>query len=178
MRALREALAGRGAERANGHPEGPSAERRPPGSIMVISVVQWILFSTPMRSIEADEVGAAAEEDVLAVVDDFVDAGMQVGGGAAAEVAAALDELHAIAGFGEGAGSAHAGYAAADDGDGAWCVSLRCFVQTDLSGFVLIGEGQKQILRSAYPTNDSRSQGPKHASLRMTPFYSGTPGSG
>ena len=30
-------------------------------------------------AVEADEVGAAAEEDVLAVVDDFVDAGMQVG---------------------------------------------------------------------------------------------------
>src|SRR6185437_659508 len=70
-------------------------------------------------AIEADEVGAAAEEDVLAVVDDFVDAGMEVGGGASAEVAAALGELHAIAGFGEGAGSAHAGDAAADDGDGA-----------------------------------------------------------
>ena len=69
--------------------------------------------------IEADEVCAAAEEDVLAVVDDFVDAGMQIGGGAAAEVATALDELHAIAGFSERAGGAHAGDAAADDGDGA-----------------------------------------------------------
>ena len=44
--------------------------------------------------VEADEIGAAAEEHVLAVVDDFVDAGMQVGARAPAEVAAALDELH------------------------------------------------------------------------------------
>ena len=69
-------------------------------------------------AVEGDEIGAAAEEDVLAVVDDFVDAGMQVGGGAPAEIAASLDELHPIAGLSEGACGAHAGYAAADDGDG------------------------------------------------------------
>jgi hypothetical protein len=67
--------------------------------------------------VEADEVGAASEEDVLTVVDDFVDAGMQIGRSAAAEIAAALDELHAVAGFCEGAGRGHAGYAATDDGD-------------------------------------------------------------
>ena len=55
---------------------------------------------------------------MLAVVDDFVDAGMQVGACAAAEIAAALDQLHAQAGLGKGAGRAHAGHAAADDGDG------------------------------------------------------------
>jgi hypothetical protein len=70
-------------------------------------------------AIEREEIGAAAEEDVLAVVDDFVDAGVEVGGGATSEVAAALDELHAIAGFGEGAGGAHACDSAADYGDGA-----------------------------------------------------------
>ena len=108
-----------------GKREGPSTERRPPGSIMVISVVQWILLFDADAPIEADEIGAAAEEHVLAVVDDFVDAGMQVGGCAAAEIAAAFDELDAVAGFGEGAGGTHTGDAAADDGDGASFVMSR-----------------------------------------------------
>jgi hypothetical protein len=64
--------------------------------------------------VETDEIGAAAEEHVLAVVDDLVDAGMQVGAGASAEIAAALDELHAEPGLGQRAGRAHAGHAAAD----------------------------------------------------------------
>ena len=69
-------------------------------------------------AVEGEEVGAAAEEDVLAVVDDFVDAGVEIGGGAAAEVAAAFDELDVITGFGEGAGGADASDAGSDDGDG------------------------------------------------------------
>jgi hypothetical protein len=68
--------------------------------------------------VEADEIGAAAEERMLAVVDDFVDAGMEIGTGATTEVAAALDELHAEASLGESAGRAHAGDTCADDGDG------------------------------------------------------------
>ena len=68
--------------------------------------------------VEADEIGAAAEEHVLAVVDDLVDAGMQIGAGAAAEVAAPFDEVHAESGFGKSAGRAHAGHAAADDDHG------------------------------------------------------------
>ena len=69
-------------------------------------------------AVEGEEVGATAEEDVLAVVDDFVDAGVEIRGGTSAEVAAALDELDAIAGFGEGAGGADASDACSDDGDG------------------------------------------------------------
>ena len=87
--------------------------------------------ATPMRLIEADEVGAAAEQHVLAVVDDFVDAGMQVRRGAATEIAATFDELHAEAGFGQRTSGAHAGDAAADDGDGAGGASPDCSV----SGF-------------------------------------------
>ncbi len=120
---------------------------------MVISLVQWILFSTPMR-VEADEIGAAAEEDVLAVVDDFVDAGMQIGGGAAAEVAAALDELHAVAGFGESAGGAHAGYAAADDGDGAWFELLRALRASVPQG----AQAARIKSRSFARTTDRRAQ--------------------
>ncbi len=69
--------------------------------------------------VEADEIGAAAEEHMLAVIDDFVDAGMQVGACAATKIAAALDELDTKAGIGQRAGSTHAGDAAADDRDRA-----------------------------------------------------------
>ena len=72
------------------------------------------------------QIGAAAEEHVLAVVDDFVDAGMQIGAGAPAEIAAALDQLHAEAGLGQSAGRAHAGYAGADDGDYGFCCTVFC----------------------------------------------------
>ena len=48
-------------------------------------------------SIEANEIRAAAKEHMLAVVDDLIDARMQIGTGAPAEVAAPLDELHAKA---------------------------------------------------------------------------------
>src|SRR5258708_26808990 len=50
-----------------------------------------------------------AEEDVLAVVDDFAGAGMLVGGSASAEVGAALEEGDAEVGIGEGAGGGEAG---------------------------------------------------------------------
>ena len=41
--------------------------------------------------VESHQVGTAAEEHMLAVVDSLFGAGMTVGGGAAAEIAAALD---------------------------------------------------------------------------------------
>ena len=68
--------------------------------------------------VKADEIGAAAEEHVLAVVDDLAHAGMQVGAGPSAQVTAPLDQLHAQASLGQRAGRAHAGHAAADHGDG------------------------------------------------------------
>ncbi len=43
---------------------------------------------------------------------------MLVGGGAAAEIGAALEKLDAIAGIGKGAGSGDAGESTTDDGDG------------------------------------------------------------
>jgi hypothetical protein len=66
--------------------------------------------------VEVDEVGAAAEEDVLAVVDDFVGGGVGVGGGSAAYVGAAFEELDLVARGGEGAGCGEAGDAGAYDG--------------------------------------------------------------
>jgi hypothetical protein len=74
--------------------------------------VNLLLDSNP--PVEADQIGAAAEEHVLAVVDDFIDAGMTVGAGPTAEVAAPLDELDAKTGLGQRTGSAHAGHASAD----------------------------------------------------------------
>jgi hypothetical protein len=41
--------------------------------------------------VKVDEVGAAAEQDVLAVIDGLAGAGVGIGGGAAANVGAAFD---------------------------------------------------------------------------------------
>jgi hypothetical protein len=76
-------------------------------------------------AIETDEIGAAAEEHVLAVVNDFAHAGMKIRTGAPAQVAASLDEPHGESGIGEGAGRAHAGHAASNHGDGLRCALLR-----------------------------------------------------
>jgi len=50
--------------------------------------------------VEGDQVGVGADQRMLAVVDDFVDAGVEVGGCTAPEIAAAFNELHAITGLG------------------------------------------------------------------------------
>lgn len=68
--------------------------------------------------VEADEIGAAAEEDMLAVVDDLIDSGMEVRAGAPAEVASSFDEIHRESAVCKRAGGAEAGYTGTDDGDG------------------------------------------------------------
>jgi hypothetical protein len=75
--------------------------------------------------VEAQQIGAAAEERVLAIVDDFTHAGMKVRRSPPAKIAALLNQLHAQAGLGQGAGRAHAGHAAADDRNGWLRVLLR-----------------------------------------------------
>ena len=65
---------------------------------------------------EVDEVGAAAEEDVLGV-DDFVERGVRVGVGAAAYEGLALEEGDAGSCAGEGHGCSEAGSACAEDED-------------------------------------------------------------
>ena len=55
-------------------------------------------------AVELDEVGADAEEDMLAIIDDFTGSGMLVGRSATAEVRAALEEGDAETGVGKGAG--------------------------------------------------------------------------
>jgi hypothetical protein len=69
--------------------------------------------------IEAAQIGAAAEEHVLAIVDYFVNAGMEVRAGAAAKIASPLDQVHAESALCQSAGRAHPGHAATDDGDGS-----------------------------------------------------------
>ena len=71
----------------------------------------------PDAPVEAGKVGAAAEEHVLAIVDDFADTRMEMGRGPSAEVGTPLDQLDAQPGFGQGAGGAHAGNPPAHNGD-------------------------------------------------------------
>ena len=72
------------------------------------------LLLDPDAAVETDQIGAAAEEHVLAVVDDLVHAGMAIGAGPAAEVASSFYETHLKSAPCNGAGSTHAGHAAAD----------------------------------------------------------------
>jgi hypothetical protein len=65
---------------------------------------------------EVDEVGAAAEEDVLRV-DDFVERGMEIGVGSAADKRLALEERDPGACAGEGNGCSEASGACTDDED-------------------------------------------------------------
>jgi hypothetical protein len=76
------------------------------------------LVRDPNASIEPLEIGAAAEENVLAVVDHFADAWMEIGAGPAAQVTTPLNQLHAQPAFGKGAGSAHSSHASAHHRDG------------------------------------------------------------
>jgi hypothetical protein len=59
---------------------------------------------------------------------------MKVRRSPAAQIAALLDQLHAQAGLGQGAGRAHSGHAAADDGDGPLRVLLRTAQKSSISG--------------------------------------------
>jgi hypothetical protein len=65
---------------------------------------------------EVDEVGAAAEEDVLRV-DDFVERGMEIGVGSAADKRLALEEGDSSACAGEGYRCSKAGGTCSEDED-------------------------------------------------------------
>jgi hypothetical protein len=67
--------------------------------------------------VELHQISAEAEEDVLAVVDDFAGAGMFPGGGAASEEGTLLEKRDAESGVGQGAGGGESGEAASGDGD-------------------------------------------------------------
>ena len=69
--------------------------------------------------IEANQIRTATEQHVLAVIDNFVDAWVQIRRCAPTEIASTLDELHAVAGLGQRTSRTHPGDAATDDSDGA-----------------------------------------------------------
>ena len=69
-------------------------------------------------TVEVDEGSAAADEDVLAVIDDLAGAGMFIGGGASADVGTTLEKMDTVASVGERACGGEAGKTSTDDGDG------------------------------------------------------------
>ncbi len=66
-------------------------------------------------AVKVDEIGAAAEEEMLAVVDDFAGARVLVGRCASADVGAALNEAHFVAGVGECLRGGESGDTSPDD---------------------------------------------------------------
>jgi hypothetical protein len=76
-------------------------------------------------AVETQQIGATAEEHVLAVVDDLIDSGMQIRRSSPAQIASLLDQLHTKASLCQSAGRAHASYAASDDGDSLLRVVLQ-----------------------------------------------------
>ena len=69
--------------------------------------------------IEANQIRTATEQHVLAVIDNFVDARVQIRRCAPTEITSTLDDLHAVAGLGQRTSRTHPGDAATDDSDGA-----------------------------------------------------------
>ena len=101
--------------------------RRPLGSRKVSVVVPADGVCEAGLIAEVEEVGAAAEDDVLGV-DGLFEGGVVVGVGAAADVGAALEEGDFGAGGGEGGGGGESGYACAYDDD----VLLRAVIEAIL----------------------------------------------
>src|SRR5882762_4336957 len=81
------------------------------------AVEPFDFFLNAKLFIEVNQIGAAAQQDVLAVVHDLAGAGVFVRGGASAHVGAAFEESHLAARVGEGAPGGEAREASADDGD-------------------------------------------------------------
>src|ERR1700687_854245 len=67
--------------------------------------------------IEIEQVGAAAEQHMLAIVNNFAGTGMLIRRRAPAEIRATLKEGHAKPGFGEGASGREARQPASSDSD-------------------------------------------------------------
>src|ERR1017187_1528193 len=66
-------------------------------------------------AIEADEIGAATEKHMLAVINHLAQTGMQVRRGTPAEIASPLRKLHVETSLRQRAGSSHSGHATAHD---------------------------------------------------------------
>ena len=69
-------------------------------------------------TVKVHEGGAAPDEDMLAVVEDFLGGGVDEAGGAAAEFFTGFDKGDAAATLGESDGGGDACEAATEDGDG------------------------------------------------------------
>src|SRR5262249_10325205 len=78
-----------------------------------------ILDAQPV--IELDQVGTASQQDMLAVIDDFVGSGKLVGRSPSAKIGTALEQRHVKTAVGECAAGSKSGESAACDGN-FWCV--------------------------------------------------------
>ena len=109
--------------------KGPSIDRLPPGSIIVIVLVHlpWWL-ALPLGGMAAGQAvnGLGGNEHVLAVVDHLIHARMPVRARPPAQVAAPLYQLYAQPGLGQSASRAHASHAAADNDRRFFLNRLHC----------------------------------------------------
>lgn len=78
-----------------------------------IEPLNFVIYSKLL--IEMDEIGAAAEQDVLAVVHHLAGAGMLIGRGASANVGASLKDCDLKTRIGKRAAGGQSGKTAADD---------------------------------------------------------------
>ena len=79
----------------------------------------------PGTAVELDQVGAAAQQHVLAVIHDLAGTRMLVGGRPPAQVRTALEERHPESGLGKGAPGSQTSQPASGDGDcGRLCPGL------------------------------------------------------
>src|SRR5260221_8790205 len=87
---------------------GSKSSRLEEGQLLIPA--NFVLHSR--APVEIEQVGAAAEQHMLAIVDNFAGTGMLIRRGAPAEIRAALKKGHAKTRFGEGAPGGEAGQSA------------------------------------------------------------------
>src|ERR1700675_341863 len=108
-----------GEPRRRNHGSAPS--RLEEGQLLIPA--NFVLNSgTP---IEIKQVGAAAEQYMLAIVDNFAGTRMLIRRGAPAKIGSAFKQGHAITGFGQGASSGEAGQPASSYRDCGWVCRIR-----------------------------------------------------
>jgi hypothetical protein len=106
---LRKVMERRGEPYSGGTEHGAPAARLDHGHVAGPVDTARNTYAT----VETDKICAAAEERMLAVVDDFANARMKIGACTPAQVAAALDQLHAQTSLCQSACCAHARHATA-----------------------------------------------------------------
>jgi hypothetical protein len=74
----------------------------------------------PRAPKQAQNIGAAAKNDVLAVVDDFINARMEIGGRTAAHIGPPLEQFYSVAILRQCARRSQSGNAAANYRDAIW----------------------------------------------------------